>query len=215
MAQADASKEAFDEKIERLESEVRRREGVFRELEARLETMGSSDNTKLLMKQLDEKSHAATTLEQKLQESLRQVEQIGKERSSLLEQAKDSEGERESLRDKLQELQAEMRITARASKNPSSPSRNHTLDAHFSTEVPEIVLHGQDTPSTSAKEVTSSPNAAVDVLDRQLQKLQATHAATLAELEDVSSKYRYVFVFPFEENCTLLNSFCVVYAGML
>ena len=121
MAKTDASKDALSAHVERLEKEVERREDMYRELEARLQLVDTTNDNRLLLKELDDKDDKVAALERKLEDAIREMDVIGKERTALLHQAKKTDGEREGLRDKLDEANASTSAAKRASLTRGIP----------------------------------------------------------------------------------------------
>lgn len=181
--------------VDKLEKEVVRREAMYKDLEARLALVDTTGDNKLLLQELDEKDNKVADLERKLENAVRSMEEVGKERAALQEQAVKDETERTALKARLTQRSRENLANGTLAPPPVATRSNSADSSTFYTPATELTegaaTHSFDdktpTPRSPALDQTIIPS---DGLDEQLRDLQVAHTRTLAELDEVSAKYR-------------------------
>jgi hypothetical protein len=206
--------------IDRLEREATRRDQAYRDLESRLLLVDTTKDNSLLLRELNEKDGKVMDLERKLEDAMREMELRAKERTTLLEQAKKSEADREGLRDRMDELNAgssSRMLHPSSSLLPSNASlpldppvtgvsdRNES----FAPATGPNAFNPPKSPASTSSLLPSEPatptpnssfpgnvnpphdHASSDAkLDAEFRQLQQVHSDTLSELERVTTSYR-------------------------
>lgn len=160
LSKVDAQSTAFSQKIESYEKEIDRREGLYRDLEARVALLDTSADAKLLLKELDEKHQRVAELERELDEINQGKQNVGAENERL---RKDFEAER-SIQHELRNRLAGL-----------TPVKDHS--GSKSADV--------TTSNTLSNRLEPTPET-----NDEIVRLQTAHDATVAELKTVSVKYR-------------------------
>ncbi|GAA5920854.1 hypothetical protein JCM1841_002353 [Sporobolomyces salmonicolor] len=181
LAKTDESNASLRRQIEVLERDVERREEAHRELETRLSLLDTSGEHKLLLAEIDEKDKRVLDLERDLDEFRMQAAAAAEETQRLQKLAEDEKTARE-------ELQSRVRTLERSSVAPSVPRGRQS--SFTPPQTPATLAEGEPTDENAATSSPSSSDSLVAALQQQIDKLQASHAETLAELDIAKEKYR-------------------------
>lgn len=192
LATSESSTASLAVKVDRLEKEAARREEMYKDLEARLALVDTTEENKHLLQELDAKDNKVADLERKLEDAFRAMETAGKERATLQEQAARDETERTSLKALLQRSKDGLANGHANGLAPPSTRANPMDDSTFHTPAAEL---SEEAANQSFDRPTPTPRSPAfeapnERLEEQLRDLQVSHTRTLAELDEVSAKYR-------------------------
>ncbi|GAA5904781.1 hypothetical protein JCM5296_000759 [Sporobolomyces johnsonii] len=181
LAKTDESNASLRRQIEVLERDVERREEAYRELETRLSLLDTSGEHKLLLAEIDEKDKRVLDLERDLDELRTQAAAAAEESQRLQKLAEDEKTARE-------ELQSRVRTLERSSVTPSVPRGRQS--SFTPPQTPAASTEGELIDENADTSTPPSSDSLVAALQQQIDKLQASHAETLAELDSAKEKYR-------------------------
>ncbi|GAA5979174.1 hypothetical protein JCM11641_008450 [Rhodosporidiobolus odoratus] len=175
LSKADESNATLKRQIDLLEQELRRWEASYRELEARVALLDTSNEQKLLLAEIDEKDRRMMELERLLEDVKGRAETAEGNAQRLQEAVDLTQAARDELESRLHTLPH------------AAPARHLVSDAspHASTEGDNAG------PETGAGEhAVASDNEGLSAALERVKGLELAHSATLAELESAKGKYR-------------------------
>ncbi|KAK4689080.1 hypothetical protein P7C73_g1042, partial [Tremellales sp. Uapishka_1] len=190
LARTDTQSSDWSRKVESLEKEVEVREGLYRDLEARISLLDTSQESKALLGELDARDHRVADLERQLEQAVQSREQVGEEHAKLLDEVESEKSIQSELREQLSRLR------------DTTASRSVTPGDSFYTPADDLkqpILSIEHSPSIERTELTppATPHAhrtsGIDQSEdaqAELARLRSIHQRTLAELDGVSSQYR-------------------------
>jgi chromosome segregation ATPase len=197
LSRSDAETSDLRKRVETFEEELKHRDDMYRDLEARMALLDTTVDTKQLLSELEGKERKVADLERQLQGALQGRDQVGCEVEKLLEASKLDQVAREELNRQIKELQAARPHNQNAfhtSRTPSSADKILTPSIQFSQPLPGSDEDDLTTPDASDGAnggVSKSQEASLTAdFKQQLQELQMRQAATLSELAEVSSRHR-------------------------
>ena len=197
LATAESTSTGLAAKIDRLEKEIARREAMYRDLEARLDAIDTTEENKLLLRELDEKDHRVADLERKLEDALHSMEVVGRERASLQARAAKDEAERISLKTLIQRSRESATngrlappLVLASRQSSTDGSTYHTPAGELSDDAGQASDDATPTSRTPIIVQGSPADDSQDQLELQLRDLQMAHTRTLTELDEISAKYR-------------------------
>lgn len=198
LATSETTSSSLAVKVDLLEKEIARRETMYRNLEARLDSVDTTEENKHLLRELDEKDHKVAVLERQLEDAFRSMEVAGRERATLQAQAVKDESERTSLKTLIQRSRdgpTNGHLASSSSLASRQISTNHLANHSSAGEPSEDGVNqaiDDETPKSRTPILAQGTPAEIsqDQLELQLRDLQMAHTRTLAELDEVSAKYR-------------------------
>jgi chromosome segregation ATPase len=193
VAQSETETKSLTRKIERLETELKRKEDIHLELQERIKLVDTTEDNQLLLRELEEKNTKMADLERQLEDTLHSSKAIGEERDHLRQmtarQARDLEA--------LKAWQHEQDLVKSQTTTSNPPSKLvETMDASRFHETAE-----DDSPEKVPGSPTSPVSGQYSLANGQIRpgsmrlapeviELQEKHQSTLAELAMISDRYK-------------------------
>ncbi|GAA5848159.1 hypothetical protein JCM8547_004426 [Rhodosporidiobolus lusitaniae] len=179
LAAADESNAALKLRIEVLERDLVRREEAHKEVEARVALLDTTNESKLLLAEIDEKDRRVLELERALDDLKSKADKAEGESLRLQKIAEEEKTAKEELESTVRTLERAA-VVRRSLPVPGAPDPPpQTPDDSASKE-----------PSLNGGDETPKNDEAISALQAQVDSLQASHAAALADLEASQGKYQ-------------------------
>ncbi|GAA6047599.1 hypothetical protein JCM3770_001583 [Rhodotorula araucariae] len=177
LASADEGNAALRRQIEGLERDIARREEAHRELEARVQLLNTSTDSRQLLAEIDEKDRHLLELERELDALKSQAGSAADEAARLQKLAQDEKAQKEELQSRVRTLENGQARTVVVAP-PRTPAEHSAADSG----EPEA----EEPTSTAAAD---EQVALVEALQAQVAQLQLAHEQTVGELTLARTKY--------------------------
>ncbi|GAA5894695.1 hypothetical protein JCM6882_006660 [Rhodosporidiobolus microsporus] len=180
LAKADEANAALKRQVEVLEREVERREEAHRELETRVSLLDTTNESKLLLVDLDEKDRRLLDLERALDDLKTKADSAEGDAQRLQQLADEEKAAKEELESTVRTLERAAIVRRSVPDTPpQTPGDAGSPDASVESESTKV-----------DGEASSKNDEAVAALQAQVDQLQAAHEETLGELESAKGKYQ-------------------------
>jgi hypothetical protein len=187
LSKSDDINSGLSRKVETLEKEITVREGLYRDLEARVALLDTTSENKVLLNELDTRDKRVAELEKLLEQAVQGRDVADEEQTKMKTKVEAGQVVQMGLLQQISMLQA-----PRISRAP-------TPGDAFYTPAEEMAQPSLVSPSPASSRSELTPPDTPDtqrgmVLDLtksdELTALRAAHQQTMSELEDISLRYR-------------------------
>ncbi|BGP45900.1 hypothetical protein JCM10450v2_001735 [Rhodotorula kratochvilovae] len=177
LASADEGNAALRRQIDGLERDIARREEAHRDLEARVQLLDTSTDSKQLLAEIDEKDRRLVELERELDALKAQAGGAADEAARLQKLAQEEKAQKEELQSRVRTLENGQARTLVVTP-PRTPAERSGGDVD--------PLEAKEPASTAAADEQA---ALVKALQAQVAQLQLAHDETAVEFESAKTKY--------------------------
>ncbi|GAA5822763.1 hypothetical protein JCM11251_004368 [Rhodosporidiobolus azoricus] len=178
LARADEANAALKRQVEVLEREIERREEAHRELEARVSLLDTTNESKLLLAEIDEKDRRLLELERALDDLKTKADSAEGEAQLLQRLAEEEKAAKEELESQVRTLERTATVRRSAPDTPPrTPGDSESSDTTADAERAGV-------------EDKQKEHDAVVALQARVEHLQAVHEEMVAQLDTAKGKYQ-------------------------